>query len=100
MFFIPLLDTILNYSTYLFSFGVHVHVPSFVDLWIFLKDYMDQVKAKFITNGKIKEDELMKYLTQLIREYYQIYWNFPKLAEVHRRVPAYMMWDDHEVRIK
>ena len=68
------------------------------DLWIYLRENRHHLKQKFVTDGNhIQEKELMAYLMQLIREYYLIYWNFPKLRSVHSRVPAYMMWDDHEI---
>jgi len=58
---------------------------------------MDLIKERYVQDGKIKEEELLHYMIQLIREYYQIYWNFPNLADVYGRVPSYMMWDDHEI---
>lgn len=68
------------------------------DLWIYLRENRHHLKQMFVANdNQIKEKELTAYLTQLIREYYLIYWNFPNLRAVHSRVPAYMMWDDHEI---
>ena len=69
----------------------------FEDLWVHMRDSMDLIKERYVQDGKIKEEELLHYMIQLIREYYQIYWNFPNLADVYGRVPSYMMWDDHEV---
>ena len=64
------------------------------DLWVFMRDNLAAFKANYYSNGKIiDEDGLREYLTKLIRQYYDIYWNIPSLQGVMGRVPMYMIWE-------
>ena len=70
----------------------------FLDIWSWLKDNKAALLEKFARGGgEYDEEGIEKYLLNIYRWYYRVYWNVPALREVYERFPQYMIWDDHEI---
>ena len=70
----------------------------FLDLWTWLKDNKDALLTKYAQSGsKYDTAAIEKYLLNIYRWYYRVYWAVPALREVYERFPQYMIWDDHEI---
>lgn len=70
----------------------------FLDIWTWLKDNKAALLEKFaLPGGKYDEPGIERYLLDIYRWYYRVYWAVPALREVYERFPQYMIWDDHEI---
>lgn len=71
----------------------------FLDIWEWLKDNKDELLQAY-SKGKGKGYDkagIERYLCNLYRWFYRVYWNVPAQREIYERLPQYMIWDDHEI---
>jgi alkaline phosphatase D len=70
----------------------------FPDIWVWLKDNKKALLEKFVTgDGAPDKERIERYLLDIYRWFYRVYWSVPALREVYERFPQYMIWDDHEI---
>ncbi|QBF26920.1 alkaline phosphatase family protein [Pseudomonas tructae] len=69
----------------------------FLDIWEWLKDNKQALLTQFKQGSSYDKPGIEKYLLNIYRWYYRVYWNIPSLLEVYERFPQYMIWDDHEI---
>lgn len=70
----------------------------FPDIWEWLKDNKDELlDAHRKPDNSIDKSGVARYLLDVYRWYYRVYWQFPHVREVYARYPQYMIWDDHEI---
>lgn len=70
----------------------------FPDIWEWLKrNKFELLKMYKDRDGSYDKEGLFKYMLDLYRWYYRVYWKVPPLLDVYANYPQYMIWDDHEI---
>lgn len=70
----------------------------FLDIWHWLKHNKAALLAQHATGpGQYDRAAIERYLLDIYRFYYRVYWQVPPLRQVYESFPQYMIWDDHEI---
>lgn len=83
--------------------GDQIYVDSqdrkwFPDIWEWLRDNRQALLETYTgSDGTLDRAGIQRYILDLYRWYYRVYWSFPHLRRVYASYPQYMIWDDHEI---
>ena len=78
-------------SDFVIGGGDQIYVDSTKsDIWKWLKKYKNDVL-------ELSDDEMKTAMLSWYQDVYRGYWGFPDVKAVHRSIPNYMIWDDHEI---
>ena len=77
----------------------HQQEERLLDIWEWLKDNKDELLQAYSkgTGKGYDKAGIERYLCNLYRWFYRVYWNVPAQREIYERLPQYMIWDDHEI---